>query len=308
MPKLGGLPVPGSFAELVEEFYKSDHFKGLAPSTQATYTRYLTIAAQPKVLGDKMVMELCTPLVQQFLNCLGHLPGAQEQARTAIKSLEKWALPNGHIRMPFSYGVQIIGSDGHHQPWTDDEVAHAVKHARVDLGRVIMLGAHTGQRGSDLCRMKWSDIEAVEGYPGINVIQQKTGRKLWVPFTPELQAALAVWERRVPDFLLISQSGRPWPNRHTMSQSWVWERDHNPSFKALGHLVLHGLRGHAVVKLRRAGATPLQIADAVGMSVPMIENYCKLANQKKSAMGLVHFMNWGTDSRQKKVLPGKLKD
>lgn len=308
MPRLGGSPVPGSFAELVEEFYKSDHFKGLARSTQASYTRYLGIASRPAVLGDKMVMELCTPMVQQFLNCLGHVPGAQEQARTAIKSLEKWALPNGHIRLPFSYGVQIIGSDGHHQPWTHEEVEHAIKHARPDIARVILLAAHTGQRGSDLCKMKWSEVEEVDGYPGINVVQQKTGRKLWVPFSPELTAALAGWERRVPDFLLISQAGRPWPNRHTMSEAWVDERDRNPSLKAHAGLVLHGLRGHAVVKLRRAGATPLQIADAVGMSVPMIENYCKLANQKKSAMGLVHFMNWGADIRPKKVAPSKLKD
>jgi len=38
----------------------------------------------------------------------------------------------------------------------------------------------TGQRIGDVRKMRWSDIE--EG--GINVRQGKTGKDLWIPFTP----------------------------------------------------------------------------------------------------------------------------
>jgi integrase len=81
-------------------------------------------------------------------------------------------------------------------------------HARPHLARVITLAANTGQRGSDLVRMRWTDIEEVDGRPGINVTQQKTGLVIWVPFTQELMAAVATWERR-PGFILIKEDGHP---------------------------------------------------------------------------------------------------
>lgn len=290
-----GTPVgkiePGSFAELVHTFYASDKFKNLAKSTQDGYRRYLTWAAQPDVMGAKQLTELTVPTIQQFLDALGSIPAGQQQAKVALKSLEMWALPRGFLQYPITYGTQILGTDGHHQPWTDDEVALAIEYARPDLARVITLGAYTGQRGSDLCRMRWSDIETIEGHPGINVTQEKTELKLWVPIDPELEAAWADWERRIPDFILIQQVGRPWAHRHLMSEAWVRERDRNPRLRPVRGLVLHGLRGHRVVKLRRAGLTPLQISDMVGMSVPMIENYCALADKKQSALAGVRFLN-----------------
>jgi hypothetical protein len=52
-------------------------------------------------------------------------------------------------------------------------------------------------------------------------------------------------------------------------------------------LVLHGLRGHACVRLKRAGATAMQIADMVGMSVDMVEHYCRFSVQKENAVAAV---------------------
>ena len=50
---------------------------------------------------------------------------------------------------------------------------------------------------------------------------------------------------------------------------------------------MHGLRGHACVRLRRAGLTAMQIADMIGMSVPMVERYCRLSVQKENAVAAV---------------------
>jgi integrase len=56
---------------------------------------------------------------------------------------------------------------------------------------MVTLAANTGQRGSDLVRMRWTDIEEYEGRPGINVTQRKTGLVIWIPMTQELMAASA---------------------------------------------------------------------------------------------------------------------
>ena len=68
--------------------------------------------------------------------------------------------------------------------------------ARSELARVVTLAANTGQRGSDLVKMRWTDIEVYNGLTGINVTQKKTGRQIWVPITQELSAAMAGWERQ----------------------------------------------------------------------------------------------------------------
>ena len=279
----------GSFAAVVHAFFASDAFGGFKKSTREGYRRYLLMAADPTIMGAMQVNTLNAADVQQFLDGLGEKPGAQQMAKVAIKSMEKWALVRRQMPWPITYGTQVLGTDGHHKPWTDDEVALAVAAARPDIARIITLGAHTGQRGSDLCKMRWSDVEIAEGHPGVNLVQQKTGLPLWVPFPAELQAAMAKWDRRA-HFLLLG-NGTPWPNRHNMSEAWIRERDRNPSLRAVRSLVLHGLRGHRVVKLRRAGLTPLQVSDMVGMSPGMIENYCKLANQQQCALAAVHFLD-----------------
>ena len=91
---------------------------------------------------------------------------------------------------------------------------------------MIALAANTGQRGSDLVRMRWNDIEMVDGRPGINVTQQKTGLVIWVPFTQELMAAVATWERR-PEFILLKEDGHPFTHQQ-LSDQWLRERDTVP--------------------------------------------------------------------------------
>jgi integrase len=168
------------------------------------------------------------------------------------------------------------------------------------LARVITLASNTGQRGSDLVKMRWSDIETYEGRLGINVIQKKTGLQIWVPFTQALAAAVETWERR-PTFLLLKEGGLPF-SREQLSNQWLRERDTRPALaplKAAG-LVLHGMRATAVVRLRRAGASTGQIADMVGMSEPMVNRYCRFSVQRDNALAAVHFLDKTNAERPEK--------
>jgi len=107
---------------------------------------------------------------------------------------------------------------------------------RADLSRVITLAANTGRRGSDLIRMSPTDIETFKSVEGINVVQRKTDRQVWVPITSPLARTMVAWERRRGPFL-THLDGRPW-KRKALTMAWDRHREHN---KDLGSLNERGL-------------------------------------------------------------------
>ena len=286
-----------AFAIVIHAYLASAKFGALEPATQSSYRRYLRIASDPDMLGAYPVEEMRPYRVQLFLDTFAGRPGSQINARVALKAVEGWALVRDMLPHPITTGTEVEKSDGGHKPWTDAQVAAAETHARPEISRLVTLAANTGQRGSDLFRMLWSDIEENEGRPGINVTQRKTGLQIWIPMTQPLMAAIATWERR-PAPLLLKPSGESWGTRNAITMAWKRERDGNPSLAVCHGLVLHGLRATACVRLRRAGATPQQIADMVGLSVQMAERYCRHADQKQSALAAVHRLDRTAQERE----------
>lgn len=115
-----------------------------------------------------------------------------------------------------------------------------------------------------------------------------------MPITTPLRSAMASWERR-PGPYLVRPDGKPWAGED-LTLAWTWERDHNPHLFPLRSvtvegmtkpLVLHGLRGTACVRLRRSGASTLEISSMVGMSARMVERYCRFSAQKENAAAAI---------------------
>jgi integrase len=288
-PKAASRIAAGTFASVIRAYQTSPaYLAGLARSTQRLYNDVLRIAEAEEALGGLPVTVIRPALVQAFLDGLSATPGRQKIARTALSAVQKWGLVRDLLPYPIMTGTYTIPADGGHEPWSLEHVRLAELHARADLARVVTLAVHTGQRGSDIVRMRWSDIEEQDDRQGVNVIQQKTGRRLWVPFTAELTAVLATWERRPPFFLILKPNGTTYTREHL---SWHWndERDNNPALGQLKEagLVLHGLRATAVVRARRAGATVLEIASMFGMTEPTVARYSRLADQRDMALGAV---------------------
>ncbi len=279
------------FAVVIRDFLASDKFGRLATSTQVSYRHNLTLASEPDTLGSVPVEELRPALVQAFLDGYADRPAQQKCAQTALKSLEKWALVRDKLPYPITLGTEAPGGTGGHVPWTDEHVALAELHAKPHLARAVTLAANTGQRGSDLVRMGPTDLETYEGRPGLNVRQVKTGKVIWIPLTQELMAAIGSWDRRPGPFIL-KEDGQPM-TRPQLSDQWLRERDTNPALAALkaADVSMHGLRATAVVRLRRAGATALQIADMVGMSEQMVKRYCRFSVQRENALAAVVYLD-----------------
>lgn len=292
--------IDGKFAEVLRGFERSPNFTGLAPGTQANYRRQ--IAWAEAVLGQFLIDDLEPSLVQEALDGIAHLPGKQQSAKTLLLAVEKWAVVRKKLPRQITLGTQVIGSNGGHEPWTNDQVALAERYARPCMARAVTLAVHLGQRGSDLIRMRFTDIEEqahpITGrrYPGIHVVQKKTGIRLWVPFTDELHEKVQAWRREMapPWLILMRANGQPFEKKQ-LSNTWEADRDHVPELKPLSEagMVLHGLRGTCVVRLRKAGASVLQICSMVGMSEPMVTRYSRLADQVDMAIAAVHHLNVG---------------
>lgn len=294
-------PETKTFATVINAFLKSpDFLVELAESTQDGYRRYLLLAEKPTTLGAVPVDVIRPALVQIFLDELAHKPGSYTNARVALKALEKWAVVRDFLPFPIMTGTKAKKPGGGHKPWTEHQIETAIKHARDDISRIVVLASNTGQRGSDLIKMCWSDIEKIDGRPGINVIQRKTGLHLWIPMTQNLQTAMATWERWAGPILLCN--GKPWGTRAQFTMAWTYERDTNPELAPCRDMVLHGLRATACVRLRRLGATESQISDMVGLSIPMVSRYCKPSLQKDNATAAVIMLDGTNGERTKRQM------
>jgi DNA-binding CsgD family transcriptional regulator len=112
---------------------------------------------------------------------------------------------------------------------------------------------------------------------------------------------MATWERQPGPFLRRLDGG-VW-TRKALYTAWVYERDRNPALAALRApgLVPHGLRGHACVRLLRAGANTRQIADMVGMSEDMVKRYTRLSAQRENASAAVYHLERTLRERENSI-------
>ena len=277
------------FAAVIRAFMASPKFQGYSPATREAWGRELRLVERPDTLGAISVNILRPALVQAFIDGLSDRPGKQAAALAVLRQVERWAIVRDLLSQPITTGIEFTRSHDGHKPWTDEQVRLAETQARPELARVVTLAANTGQRGSDLVKMRWTDLEVYNGLTGINVTQAKTGRQIWVPITQELSATMARWERR-PGFILLRPTGIPW-TRKALTWAWIVERDSNPALRPLAGLVLHGLRATACVRLLHAGANTRQIADMVGMSEPIVGRYCRFSIQRENASAAVIHLN-----------------
>ncbi len=289
IPKAAQQVIDSGFAAVVRLFMSPANPKWAkyAEASRDLWSRELLRASHPDCLGAIPLHDIRPSLVQAYLDGFADRPGKQAAAMAALKLVEKWAIVRDRLPRPITTGVEIEDSDGGHTPWSEEDVSLVEKYGRQDFSRVVTLGANTGQRGSDLIRMGWSDIERFNGMDGINVVQKKTGRKVWVPITSALASAMAAWEKQ-PGPFLRKMDGHLW-SRTQLTAAWTRHRDSNRELEPImrAGLVLHGLRGHACVRLLRAGANSRQISDMVGMSEEMVKNYTKLSDQRENATAAV---------------------
>ena len=254
----------------------------LSEGTKAQYRRNLKPVR--KAWGDLPANNLRPKHVDALVRKIGlEKPGAANNMLDALKALVSWA--NGPVDLLShdpTHGVKRFDKGKGHEPWTVEQLELGEELFTGMLRRFFFLSRYAGQRISDTVRLNPTDID--DG--GFSLPQKKTGVKPWCPIFPELEREMATWERRPGPFLL-QEEGKNAGKKFSPNQMWKAFNKERLKHPILKGAVPHGLRANAVIRLRVAGYTALQISDMVGMSVEMVEHYCRHADRKASGQAIL---------------------
>jgi integrase len=261
--------------DVIDRYITSPKFRSLTPGTQGMYAKPLKVIRAG--FGDWDASALRPSHLREVLEGMADMPGAANNLLSVARALSKWAVARDLFPTSISEGLEGYEKSGGHKPWSDKQLAAAERHLTGMVRRGFFLLRYTGQRGSDVVRLGETFID--DG--GFRLTQQKTGREVWIPIDDALAAEMATWERVPGPYLRHSRGVY---RRAILDKHFAEQRECIPE---LAGCTLHGLRGTRVVELRRAGLTTSQIQDQVGMSLAMIERYCRFADKKASGKASV---------------------
>ena len=178
-------------------------------------------------------------------------PVAANLMLTVLRVLIEWGIPRGYRDDNPTIGLRrLVIEESGAQPWSEEAYGFVIDKAPANLRRMAFLGRATGQRASDLVRMRPADLAD----DGINVrIGKRRDKPHFVPLTKAQMREIRSWGVRDLDFFLTSASGRRCTALY-LSQLWAIWRDGPEAAPLKGaKLTVHGLRATAVSDRRRAG-------------------------------------------------------
>lgn len=190
--------------------YETDCLEELAPRTQRDYRRH--IGKLRSTFGTATAQEMQPKDFADFLNVK---KGRIARVRTLAVLSAAFTMA---VRRWFWLQVNVLRdverpkSRPRDRLVTDDEFAgvRAIASKRVQLAMTLAL--LTGQRQGDLIALRWADVKDNE----LHVRQTKTGKRLAIAITPDLEKALdQCWQ--LPnggaaggEYVLVTRQGRPY--------------------------------------------------------------------------------------------------
>jgi integrase len=230
--------------------------------------------------GDRLVAAMTRRDVYVLLDQMSGTPVAANTMLAILRTLLEFGVPRGFCDINPAAGVRKLKvEDRGHSPWPERGYTYVIQYAPVLLQRMAFLGRASGQRISDLIRMR--PVDLVDD--GIHVrIGKLRDRPHFVPLTAAQMAEIRSWGVRDLEFLLSGDGRR----RSADAANRVWNR-WRASVAAAPirdlKLTIHGLRATKIADLRSAGTEDGAIADELGMSVKMVSRYLRFADKAASA-------------------------
>lgn len=270
----GNVPQPKArtFNALVQSYIRSARYARLSDRSKADYGKVLDWVREK--LGGHSVASLRTPdVIRARDQNSGRFGNYIVQV---LRILMKHAKEIGWVDDNPAAGVELNKLEGiNREAWPQDKIEAFRKAADGRALLVFELCLGTGQRISDVLRMRW---DAIDG-DGISVVQSKTGAKLWVPFTRHLKAVLAATPKR--GLTICAQpNGRPTSYRGAADLVMAVRRKIGAEAYDI-----HGLRYSAAAELARLGLDDDHIAAVTGhSSKAMVAKYAGAARQKVRAI------------------------
>jgi integrase len=238
--------MPGSLGWAIEKFLVSPLYNKRAETTKRNYRRVLDQVREK--YGAGLLRDLKPQYVRMIRDEIAETSTtAADIAMGLISALWNYAADKLHLVLEAdpTHGVPRVHEVQHeHEPWPPELIERFLREARPSLRWAVRLALYTGQRRSDLVKMKWSQFDG----EFIEVRQQKTGALVSIPCHKFLRAELESMPR-VADTILVGERGTPL----TGSSLSVMIRK---ALRAMGvdSYAIHGLRKNAAVELADAAA------------------------------------------------------
>jgi integrase len=121
----------------------------------------------------------------------------------------------------------------------------------------------------------------------INVVQQKTGKELWIPLQLELAAEMRGWEIGASGLFVETPRQEAYSSETFRAACTRFMNDMPAGRIRRSGFVFHGLRASSCEKLREAGCDDAGIESITGMSQAMIKRYLRFADQRRLAKAAV---------------------
>lgn len=274
---LNGAPPPATgktFAALVRSYVASDRFKSLAPRSKADYGKVLEWVKIK--LGPLPVAKMQRKDVIRARDANADTQRFANYIVQVLRVLMEHAIDLGWRDDNPCKGVSLLKSTGdRREAWPPAliEAYRATATGRALLIFELCLG--TGQRIGDVLEMRWSDIDG----DGIKVTQNKTGARLWIPFTARLRAVLDETPRIGLTICAWGRHGRPSAYRGAADlvmavRKQIGAEDYD----------IHSLRYSAASELAAAGCSDDEIKAITGHTTSaMVAKYAGAERQRARA-------------------------
>lgn len=291
---------PGTIGALIASYRATTGWAGLAEATRRDYEKGLGWLEARHARGPVATMQ--RPQVIRLRELAAWKLDAKTGEKTIVPSRANKMLAVLSILMEHARdlgwrrdnpvtGVAKVATDGEgYRPWAPAEIAAFLRTSDEFWALALTLALCTGQRGQDVVRMGWSAYDGA----AIEVVQEKTGAKAWLPVHPDLKALLDATPR-TGLFLLMRPDRRlqkkgqparppkPWPVN-------AFQKAAGDAIAAAGlsGVVWHGLRATAASYLAEGGSSDAEIMAITGhRTAKMAQHYRRGAQQKTLATAAV---------------------
>lgn len=262
---------------MLDLYQKSEKYRTKAASTKKVYDLYIGEFA--KKLPTAPAAEIEQKDVTLFLDDMADRPAAANLALGAISAFFSWGRKRGYAKINPCENIDVMEM-GEHHPWPEWLLKEGLtaKEDRVRFG--VNLLYYTAQRITDVCNMRWGDIND----DAVVVTQQKTGTRLVIPLHEDLRKVLATIPRKGISILTR------FDGMHLSANSLRAAIKKFVSERTKESFVPHGLRKNAVIALLENECSIAETAAISGQSLAMVEHYAKGRNQEK--LGRAAILKW----------------
>lgn len=269
---------PGSIGWLIDKYKASREYAELSDGTRANYGPALLL--MKKEIGTGYLHDMTGEHVDLYSAKIDREKGGSvaDQQIGLISNL--WEFAKGFPEFKRKGKLcPTLGATRHYEhdgegilAWPDHVFEKFVETAKPHLIEIVNGLRYTGQRGSDLVTMLWTDYNGEK----INVVQQKTGERIWLHCPAPLRKMLDNMPRH-SKFIFNSKWKRPYLHAGTLGTAI-----RNQVQKKLGFVdySMHGLRKNAGMELALASCSVPEIMAVLGHKSPkMAMFYVKQASK-----------------------------